>query len=499
MKKILSAIVASVLALGMCGPLAACNKNDDKSAYVSIDINPSVELVIGEDGLVAGVRGVNDDGLELVYGESGIIGESAEDAVEKIVSLAVSEGYLDENNSVVNTTVSAKNDKYLKKLTKNVNASITATADKSGLDVKIDAEGTYSLRRRLEEFKKAHPDNKVVQSLSLATFKLAFSLSETGEISLEAAVELENDELIDLIKEYDSKVEAYATEAYNLAKKQAQAAFDKAVTLYTYSEYTQFYARNILTHYETAYLGGVYQTYASAALMMDSVKKVAEYANRSVNYPLSEEQAKEIADVLGLESTEPLKDRNGNVTVKSIEAYADKLFKNSDLNAELSAKADALTAKLKATETAIQEKINALCVEYKDEIAAIVEAAEDAYSALMTVIAAVPEEYKQAFNAILNELNETLTALKDWANDEKTYFSDLDTFTARLKSQADKYLGKIKNDLTEEEWNSVQNNIARDIENAKIAQANYNKALEKAEAEAKAYIEALKNNKKNNA
>ena len=299
-KKILSAIIAGVLTLGCVAPLAACGKNDDKSAYVSVDINPSVELIVGSDGKVTGVRGTNEDGLVLLYNESGIEGETVKNAVAKIVNLAVEQGYLNEDNKVVNTTVAATTDKKTEKLEKEVDKVITATADKSGLKVKIDTDGAYSVQRRFEEFKKAHSDSKVVQALTLPRFRLALSVSETGAVSLETAVEMDNEELIAVLKEYDEKIEQFATDAYILAKRQAEAAYDKAVTLYTYSEYSQFYVKNLSTHHKTAYLGGVYQTYASAALMMDSVKKVVEYANRAANYPLTEEQIAAVVKALQL-------------------------------------------------------------------------------------------------------------------------------------------------------------------------------------------------------
>lgn len=498
-KKFVSALIAGVMMLGACIPLAGCGKDEDKSGYVSLDINPSVELVVDENGLVAGVRGVNEDGLVLLYNESGIKGETVDNAVKKIVDISIEEGYLTEDNKVVNVTVSAKNDKYVKKLTDNVNASIKASADESGLSVKIDAEGSYSLRRRLDEFKKAHPDNKLVQSLSLAKFKLALSISETGEISLESAVELEDDELIDLIKDYDSKIEAYATDAYELAKKQAQAAFDKAVTYKTYSAYTEFYAKNLITHYDTAYLGAVYQTYASAALMMESVKNVAEFANKVADYPLSEEQIAAVVDALGLEDAEQLKNSKGEVTVRSVEAYADKLFKNSDLNQDIRNKMNALTEVLSSTEKKIKEEINAFAEKYKDEIAAAAEVMENAYKTVESAIKLIPEEYRQAFADVITELKKNVADIKAWAESEKTYFSDLDTFTARLEEQRDKYLGKIKEDLTTEEWDAIQKGIEADIAKAEVYKKNYNDALAKAEAEAKAYLDKLKGERKQQA
>ncbi len=497
-KKFVSALIAGILAVGACIPLAGCGKNEDKSGYVSLDINPSVELVIDENGLVAGVRGVNEDGIVLLYNESGIKGETVENAVKKIVNISIEEGYLSEGNHVVNVTVDAKDDKYLKKLTDNVHASVKASADDKKLSVKIDAEGTYSLRRKLEEFKKAHADKPYVKNLSLAKFKLALSISETGEISLEQAIELENDELIDMLKEYDSKIEDFAIDAYELAKKQAQAVFDKAVTLKTYGAYSDFYIKSVMTmnHIDTAYLGAVYQTYASAALMMESVKNVAEFANKVADYPLSDEQIAAVVAALKLENSEPLKNGKGQVTVRSVEAYADKLFKNSEINQEIENEMKELSTALANAESVIKEKVDELATKYKDQIAAVIEAADYAYKSVEAISKVIPEQYRAAFTAAVEDLNKTIEDLKAWAKEEKTFFDSLDKLTARLEQQRDKYLGEIKKDLTEEEWNAVQQGIDADIAKATVYKKNYESTLAKAEAEAKAYIEDLKNNRK---
>ena len=254
-----------------------------------------------------------------------------------------------------------------------------------------------------------------------------------------------------------------------------------------------------MTHYSTAYLGAVYQTYASAALMMGSVKNVAEFANKVVDYPLSDEQVAAVVKALGLENSEPLKNSKGEVTIRSIEAYADKLFKNSEYNKELQKKMDELSEALSSAEKKIKAEINAFAEKYKDEIAAAAEVMENAYKTVESVIKLIPEEYRQAFAEVITELKKNVEDIKKWAENEKAYFSDLDTFTARLEEQRDKYLGKIKEDLTAEEWDAIQKGIEADIAKAEVYKKNYNDALAKAEAKAKAYLEKLKGERKKQA
>ena len=73
-KKILIAILLLAVA-STC--LVACTKdegNDAESnrAYVSLDINPAIELIADGDNVVTNARGENEDGLVLLYNETGM-------------------------------------------------------------------------------------------------------------------------------------------------------------------------------------------------------------------------------------------------------------------------------------------------------------------------------------------------------------------------------------------------------------------------------------------
>jgi len=62
------------------------------SYTVSLDVNPSIELVV-TDGLVTAVKAFNDDGLAVTLAVD-VIGQSAEEAVRLIVAAMISEGYI---------------------------------------------------------------------------------------------------------------------------------------------------------------------------------------------------------------------------------------------------------------------------------------------------------------------------------------------------------------------------------------------------------------------
>ncbi len=96
MKKILTLIVATALALTMCVSLAACNdaKVAEGYSYVSLKINPEIEFVVDGDGNVESVIAANED-AEVLLSDVDLEGKTIEEAVQEVVDMAAETGYLD--------------------------------------------------------------------------------------------------------------------------------------------------------------------------------------------------------------------------------------------------------------------------------------------------------------------------------------------------------------------------------------------------------------------
>ena len=63
-------------------------------AFVTIDINPSVEIMTGEDGLVEEVNALNDD-AELLLFETDFEGKDLGEVLDSIIELGAELGYID--------------------------------------------------------------------------------------------------------------------------------------------------------------------------------------------------------------------------------------------------------------------------------------------------------------------------------------------------------------------------------------------------------------------
>ncbi|MGN0813382.1 MAG: hypothetical protein ACI4MQ_07740 [Candidatus Coproplasma sp.] len=503
MKKKFIAIALSCLMAGsMCG-LTACNLGDEttdkteKQAYVSLDINPAIELIVDKDSNVVSVRGENEDGQVLLYEETGIKGEKIDAAIQKITDLAIQYGYLDENNKVVDTIVSSSDNDFATEILSKVNTSITATAENLGLSVSTDGEGAYSLLRKMDEVKKQFPNNKAIQNMSVSKFKLALSVSETGEISLDAAVALDDAKLIEMLKEASPKIEEFATATYLEAKTKALSVYEQATELAGYGVYTQYYLEKMLSHPLTVYYGGVYQMYASAAKGFDVICDVAELAANVSNYPLNEMQINAVVAALGMESADALKNSKGEITVNSIEAYADKLFKNTSASETLELTKAALTEALAQAEAVIEEQINEMTAEYKPQIESALVSARQIMATVDNLMSSMPESIKTVLNSATADLNDILAEVDTILAGDKIELDELRDKANRLEVKANEYLDKIKADLSEEEWEELEMRKTAAIEKLSAQKQALDEALDEAAKAAKDYLANLKEARKN--
>lgn len=123
------ALVAVLLFAGFSYVIYDYNRNKDKDldkndndgnvtdttkplTYVTISINPEIELAVNEAGNVEEVLPINED-ADVITADLDLVGSSVEEASEKIVDAAVDTGCIDEysdTNTVVVTTASDDTD-----------------------------------------------------------------------------------------------------------------------------------------------------------------------------------------------------------------------------------------------------------------------------------------------------------------------------------------------------------------------------------------------------
>ena len=501
-KKILIAILLLAVA-STC--LVACTKdegNDAESnrAYVSLDINPAVELIADGDNVVTDARGENEDGQVLLYNETGIVGEKLDIAVKRIIELSVDYGYLNEDNKAVSVLVAAQDSANIASIQSTVDASVTATASAKGITVTIDHEGAFSLLRRLEEAKAEYPDSAAVQNMSTQKFKLVLSVSETCGISIDAAAELNDKDLIEMLKNASDNIEEFATDAYVRAKASASAAYDKAVELAVCGVYSEYCYDRLITEPLTAYYGLVYQMYSAGATGLGYIANIADYAADTFEYPLDEATAAHAAAILGLDSYEPLKNADGEVTLASIENYADIRFKNSEVGQELERMKSELASALDEAEAEVKAEIYKLTDEHRELLEQACVSAKLVADGVEGMISAlldddIEEQLRSCvadMRAILAELNEVV------ANGELSV-EGLKNYVDRLETKSEEYRVKLENELSAEEVAELNEKKAKVSEKLTAEKEKMEAAIAEAENTARAHLAALKEARKKGA
>ena len=463
MKKISAIIAIMLTAVLLCTAFVGCT-NKDKDAdktYVSMDINPSVNLVIDGEGKVESVEAANEDAQVMLYGEV-LVGKTAEEAFELIANLAIECGYLTEENSGVNVTVVAGNGSAEAEanIGETVKAAFNAEAGKADLKVNINTGASFSLQRQFEYIKGKYPNVNAIQNMSIGKFKLVTELVANDDgVTFEYAATLDNEDLIEKLNNCYEKIEPYATEAYNLAVAQANEAEGAA--------WTAYYVAHILKH--PVNYGAIYAAYDIAAVSVDYTLDVIELAMEYADKALSNVDTQKIADILGVEKSEvdaAVTDENGNITLESLEAYIDRTLKNMSVEAynQIKAELPELETYINDFQAEVDEYINSLPEEYATQIRKILADIKDLGS----------------------DVFEFVDSLGDLTID------DVRTVVTYLEGKRDETMQKIEEDLTAEELEEAKTYVQASNDIISSAQTTYNTAVESAKKDAEKFLAQAK-------
>lgn len=500
--------VAWILSVVLCVSLlivcfAGCApKGDEANSFVALDINPSVEMVVDSNDKVVSVYGSNEDGQVLLYGMvEDLVGKDVEYVVAQITREAAELNYLFDGKAVHVSVSSGRGEFVADKLTGKIETAVSEQAAEAGITVVTDGELPYSLQRRLEEFKAKYPDDEVIQNLGFAQFRLAVSASETGQVTLEAAVKLDTKQLMAMLTAASENIAEFATRTYEQAKAAASQVYDQLAAKTLDSIYAAYYTLHALEHPTTVYYGVMYEMYSWSAHGIGAIADVVKYMQTVSETPLTEEQIAVVVQALNLseEEVENIRNADGEVTVRSIEAYANKLFENSEAGELVAQHKEALTQALHEIEAQLTVEVAAFAEEYADEIQLVATSAQQFATLAESLLPPVVTENAKGF---INEMKETAQQLKDLADKYRNEgFSAAPLYEAEalLTERANAMLENIKADLTEEQLAEVEEIRASAEATLASAKETLENALATAEAEARAYLESLKEQRQSQA
>ena len=478
------------------------NKNDigEAATFVTLDINPSIELTVDANGIVVSVYGANEDGQILLYEEAEkIIGLTYEEAVTYITKLAADLDYLTAQTEEIRAFVTSVDAATVAEFEQKLSASITAAAQEKGITVTVSDGESLELLCDLALLKEKYPDHAKIQSLTPQEYRLALSVSERENISITVAVEYDTEECIERISAAHATLEAYATEAYLTAKAEAIRIFDEAMGVLLDGVYNEFYMKNLMSHFDTYYYGAVYQAYKTTARTYHSLDQIVAFGNDMKNFTVPEETVNKMCDELGLDEAEQAKMKNadGKVTVASLIAYCENYLAENNVPEEIKTKIQgyiveaktaaemaqkAVTVANTADLTALQTQINA--------IISGVTASKDLVTIMMNAT------QKQEYEACIADLNQAAANIGKIIAGELTV-GEVEALAAEAEAKAVAMEEKIKADLSEEELAEVEARVAQLKEAAAQATAAFEERLTTAEAAAKEYIEQARKERLN--
>ena len=324
-------ILALSLALLLVLPFAiACYVSEPEKAYsyITIDINPSVEIIAEGDQVVS-VRAINEDAAVLLSGEA-LEGLTVKEATEKIVSLAEELGYLNEENTDVSVTVSADSEEQTTEITEKAEEGVKRGSEIAIINRNPRSEDIVEVK----ELKEKNPE--LYNKLTPAMHRLAKEvLALNPELTYEELMEMKVSELIELVKTLSESQEDQITDEL----KDKMDKRHKELKEEAKRKMAKVYGDEYLEKWEKGEdLEGIYNK------IEEKVKEI----------PLSEEDINAILALLNVESVEELK-IEGEITVQKIKEYIYESFDEKAIE-EIKSELDAILEKYKNEEYKLSEE-----------------------------------------------------------------------------------------------------------------------------------------------
>lgn len=288
----------ALIASAGCAQTSSTGSTASGEAYLTVDINPSLEFLL-EDDKVVSVKAGNEDGATLISGEI-FVGLTSEECVKKVVELAEDTGYLNDDNADVDIAVAADED--------DVRIEIEARAKKGAEAGSIIAKVNIGARAQdVREVKKLLEENaEAYKSLTPVKYRLITAVMQFDDtMTYEKGAEMSIKELKELLEEHADEFEDYACEelkeAMDAAKEEAKHAMEKGLAFLCGGEYAEKFQKYL--NYKKAY---------------EQLKKQAE------NAVISPEDEARIAELLNFEDLTKV-GTPGEIGAETLERFVDKL------------------------------------------------------------------------------------------------------------------------------------------------------------------------------
>lgn len=503
MKRKISIIMLLVLSFVLCACTQTNSTGATQDSYVSIDINPSIELIVSKDNKVVSIYATNDDARVLLAGEETFVGVDLDEAVERILDLCVEYEYLTEDNSDVQVSVSSPDGENIAtKIEANVTKVVEETSKGFTFDVKVSSELTDELQIKYELL-KSELDNEVVSSLTINKFKLAESaVSSDPTLDIKVAVTLNDEELIKRINDCRDEAYNYATSTYNKMVEKVESVYAQLKKAYERGKFSAYYITNYKNHMVN--YGLLYALYGSTADAIEAVLELQGTMDEYINNALTEEQINQIVakftelEIAAEEVREGIKDENGNITLDSIKAYLDTVIASAE-DETLKSQIEDIEATITSIEETLKAQYAIIEEKYLPQLNVMISTLQSSLKTFETAFkglsAFIPQSVKDAMEQFISETELLVSTMKQTLEGKPTV-EDLQSWVTSFREKETQLLEKIKEDLGEEfdKVNASTPDMPQELVNA---EAEFKKAQEEAMSVVEAELLKIKGERKN--
>lgn len=343
-------LLALCLVAALCCMLAACNGIDKSivginesqpsppqiSSFICVDINPSVEMIVDRNGTVQSASGANTNGRVLLYNEGGIIGAPLNIAINRILSLAESCGYLTEDTSNIGLSVLSDQDAVTYA---EVEEYLYSAAQRCDIQINVtDAEEADIVLSN--ELSVLQAQNPAYKDVSLSRYRLMKRAAE--QTSFEETLSMSLQELTDAVQTLWSDISCKLDRAYARAVTEAQFAYESGRIFANDSLYAVYFSNKALNgKFSEAIKYSARSIYAAKYTALHSAHIYLEHCNELVNEflanpTLNDGESQEIYTALSPYTAQSygqfeqsIQDQDGKRSLNNLNTYVNTLYRNA--------------------------------------------------------------------------------------------------------------------------------------------------------------------------
>lgn len=342
-KSILSmSLLVILLVCSLSLTLLACTDNNEKNiavatSFVSIEINPHIELVLDQNNIVMSVTSANQDAEVMLWDEEGIYGASLDVAIKNIATYSVKYKYIKGSDSSISISAVSNNNVKAEQIYASVDKILTSTIKELNdkISFTIHRAKNIVLETELAYIKERFPNDEEIQALTLEKYKLITSAIRCNNmLNLKEATAMTIQELGTIINDARASAKLRLGRSYSIAVQQARFVY---TTLKQSTLDLAYFSPDLNIGILSPEFATITEYVLAKSIYLAITQQYEIIRDAYVNPVFSDEDVKDILDRLNIDTTEydDFKDKisedssaSGTITKESLTYFLNYIHRN---------------------------------------------------------------------------------------------------------------------------------------------------------------------------